>query len=153
LESILIAEPAVFGKTTTSLVFVAGIRYIKINSATIGAVSGYLPKNPLLLLCLSWKCPRWSANTLGGKMLKPLRDRVVVRPQARTLSEIIHVVNTEKFNEGTVVAVGPNVHDTKVGDFIKYGNGDYLDWPTHRIDGQDYQVIQEADIACIVEAD
>lgn len=86
-------------------------------------------------------------------MLVPLRDRVVVRPQARTLSEIIQVVNTEPFNEGTIVAVGPNVTEVQVGDFIKYGNGDYLNWPTHRIDGQDYQVIQEADIACIVQAD
>jgi len=86
-------------------------------------------------------------------MLIPLRDRVVVRPQARTLSEIIQVVNTEPFNEGTIVAVGPNVTEVQVGDFIKYGNGDYLNWPTHRIDGQDYQVIQEADIACIVQAD
>jgi len=84
-------------------------------------------------------------------MLVPLRDRVVVRPQVRTLSEIIQVVNTEPFNEGTIVAVGPNVTEVQVGDFIKYGNGDYLNWPTHRIDGQDYQVIQEADIAAVVE--
>ena len=84
-------------------------------------------------------------------MLKPLRDRVVVKPQVRSLSEILVVQNTEPFNEGVVVAVGPRVYDTKPGDFIKYGNGDYLKWPVHRIDGQDYQIIQEADIACIVE--
>lgn len=84
-------------------------------------------------------------------MIKPLRDRVVVKPQIRTLSEILVVENREPFNEGTVVAIGPKVYDTKVGDFIKYGNGDYLDWPTHEVDGQVFQVIQEADIACVVE--
>jgi co-chaperonin GroES (HSP10) len=38
-----------------------------------------------------------------------------------------------------------------VGDFIKYGNGDYLNWPTQTEDGQDYQIIQEADICAVVE--
>ncbi len=84
-------------------------------------------------------------------MLKPLHDRVLVKPLVRQLSDIIHVNNTEPFNEGTIVAVGPRVNEAKTGDFIKYGNGDYLKWPIHRIDGQDYQIIQEADIACIVE--
>jgi co-chaperonin GroES (HSP10) len=86
-------------------------------------------------------------------MLKPLRDRVVVKPTVRELSTIIHVNNTEPFNEGTVVAIGPLVDQTKVGDFIKYGNGDYLNWPVQRINGQDYQIIQEADICAVVEND
>lgn len=84
-------------------------------------------------------------------MIKPLNDRVVVKPKVRNLSEIIYVANKEPFNEGSVVAIGPNVYETKVGDFIKYGNGDYLNWPIHKIDGQDYQIIQEADICAIVE--
>jgi co-chaperonin GroES (HSP10) len=85
-------------------------------------------------------------------MLKPLRDRVVVKPLIRNLSDIIYVNNKEPFNEGTIVAVGPLVTDCQVGDFIKYGNGDYLNWPVHRIDDQDYQIIQEADICAVVEA-
>lgn len=84
-------------------------------------------------------------------MIRPLRDRVVVKPQVRTISEIILVNNKEPFNEGTVVAIGPEVQQTQVGDFIKYGNGDYLNWPVHTIDGQDYQIIQEADICAVVE--
>ena len=84
-------------------------------------------------------------------MLKPLRDRVIVRPKARNLSDVIFVNNQEPFNEGTIIAIGPDVLEAKPGDFIKYGNGDYLKWPVHTIDGQDYQIIQEADIACIVE--
>ena len=85
-------------------------------------------------------------------MLQPLRDRVVLRPQVRTLSEIIVVNNKEPFNEGTIMAIGPMVSEVKVGDFVKYGNGDYLNWPTHNVAGQDYQVIQEADICAVVEA-
>jgi len=84
-------------------------------------------------------------------MLKPLRDRVIVRPIARKLSDVIHVQNTEPFNEGTIIAIGPDVLEAKPGDFVKYGNGDYLNWPTHTFDGQDYQIIQEADIACIID--
>ena len=85
-------------------------------------------------------------------MIQPLHDRVVVRPNVRKLSDIIYVNNKESFNEGTVVAVGPDADQIQVGDFIKYGNGDYLKWPVHNIDGQDYQIIQEADICAVVEA-
>jgi co-chaperonin GroES (HSP10) len=85
-------------------------------------------------------------------MLKPLFDKVVVRPQVRHISDIIYIDNKEPFNEGTIVAIGSDVEGVQVGDFIKYGNGDYLKWPTHKIDGQDYQIIQEADICAVVEA-
>ena len=84
-------------------------------------------------------------------MLRPLNDRVLVKPRLRQLSDIIWVNNKEAFNEGTIIAIGPLVDQAAVGDFIKYGNGDYLNWPTQRIDGQDYQIIQEADICAIVE--
>ena len=84
-------------------------------------------------------------------MLKPLRDLVIVRPKARKISDVIFVNNQEPFNEGTIIAIGPNVLEAKPGDFIKYGNGDYLKWPVHTIDGQDYQIIQEADIAAVLE--
>ena len=84
-------------------------------------------------------------------MLRPLNDRVLVKPSVRQLSDIIWVNNKEAFNEGTIIAIGPLVDQAAVGDFIKYGNGDYLNWPTQRIDGQDYQIIQEADICAIVE--
>lgn len=85
--------------------------------------------------------------------IRPLKDRVVVKPNVRKLSDIIFTINSEKMNEGTIVAIGPNVREAKVGDFIKYGNGTYLDWPVHEFDGQDYQIIQEADICAIVEPD
>lgn len=84
-------------------------------------------------------------------MLKPLKDRVVVKPHTRNISDILIINNKEPFNEGTIVACGPEVREVKNGDFIKYGNGDYLNWPIQRVDGQDYQIIQEADIACVLE--
>ena len=86
-------------------------------------------------------------------MLRPLNDRVLVKPRVRQLSDIIWVNNKEAFNEGTIIAIGPLVDQAAVGDFIKYGNGDYLNWPTQRINGQDYQIIQEADICAIVETE
>ena len=84
-------------------------------------------------------------------MIRPLRDRVVVKPEVRQLSSVIAVENKEKFNQGVIVAIGPKVHAVKTGEFIKYGNGTYLDWPLVDIDGEKYQIIQEADIACVVE--
>jgi co-chaperonin GroES (HSP10) len=83
--------------------------------------------------------------------IQPLRDRVVIQPRVRKLSDIIFTINSEKMNEGTIVAIGPDVHEVRPGDFVKYGNGTYLDWPVQHFDGQDYQIIQEADIACVVE--
>lgn len=83
--------------------------------------------------------------------IQPLRDRVVVKCQVRKMSDVLYVVNNEKMNEGKIVAVGPQVRDVRVGEFIKYGNGTYLDWPIQNIDGEDYQIIQEADICLVVE--
>jgi chaperonin GroES len=91
-------------------------------------------------------------------MIRPLQDRVLVKPSIRQLSEILIVNNKESFNMGTVVAVGPGKRDkrgnvksldAKPGDFIRYGNGDYLKWPTIKHEGQEYQIIQEADICWI----
>jgi co-chaperonin GroES (HSP10) len=84
-------------------------------------------------------------------MIRPLRNFITVQPSVRKLSDVIHVNNREPFNEGTIVAVGPEVKEARVGDRIKYGNGDYLNWPTHNKDGQDYQIIAEADVCAVVE--
>lgn len=86
-------------------------------------------------------------------VITPLHDRVLVKPIVRSLSDVLIVHNKEKFNEGTIVAIGPKVNDVKVGERIKYGNGTYLDWPVHKIDGIDHQLIQEGDVACVVEMD
>jgi chaperonin GroES len=91
-------------------------------------------------------------------MIRPLQDRVLVKPSIRQLSEILVVNNKESYNMGTVVAVGAGKRDkrgvikklsVKAGDYIRYGNGDYLKWPTVKHDGKEYQIIQEADICWI----
>ena len=38
-----------------------------------------------------------------------------------------------------------------MGAFIKFGNGDYQDWPIHKVNGEDFQIITEADVAVVVE--
>ena len=85
-------------------------------------------------------------------MIEMLRDRILVKPQVRSLSDVLIVKNSEKMNQGEVMAVGPLVDELKVGDSIKYGNGTYLDFPFFKgKDGVQYQMMQEADVACVVE--
>lgn len=84
-------------------------------------------------------------------MIRPLKDRVAVKPHARVMSEVIFIDNREPFNEGTVMAVGPEVDQVKVGDVIKYGNGEYLNWPVYDIAGEKIQLIQEADVCGVIE--
>jgi len=83
--------------------------------------------------------------------IRPLRDRVVVIPEVRELSSVIFVQNNEKYNLGTVAAIGPNVRELKTGEKIRYGNGSYLDWPVVEFGGVKYQLIQEADVTMVLE--
>lgn len=85
-------------------------------------------------------------------MIQPLHDRVVVKPQVRELSAIIKVNNTEAYNLGEVLAIGPDVTEIKPGDMIRYGNGDYLKWNMFDIGGNKVQIIQEADVVGIEAA-
>lgn len=84
--------------------------------------------------------------------MKPLRDLILIKPLIRKLSEIIEVNNRERFNDGEVISVGPDVHEVKRGDRVRYGNGDYLDYDQITINGERYQVIREVDVAAVVEA-
>ena len=63
-------------------------------------------------------------------ILKPMNDKIVVRPDKRILSSVIIVENKEADNMGTVVAVGPgkklpggrrDVMPVKVGDYVRFG--------------------------------
>ena len=85
-----------------------------------------------------------------------MRDYLLVQPIERQLSKILEVKNTERFNLGTVVSVGPgktikgrlNPPDVKIGDTVRYGE---FMFPQYREGGIQYQIIQEADVAGIVE--
>jgi len=96
----------------------------------------------------------------GGKrhMIKPLADRVVVKPLEReeTTKGGIVIPDTakERPQEGEVVAVGPGKYEdgkrvpmeVKVGDrvlFAKYGGTEI------KIDGEEYLVLRESDILAI----
>jgi chaperonin GroES len=92
--------------------------------------------------------------------LKPLADRVVVKPKAReeTTKSGIVLPDTakEKPQEGTIVAAGPGrvlddgtrvPLDVKVGDnvlYAKYAGTEY------KIENEDHLILKESDILAIV---
>src|SRR3977135_48599 len=92
--------------------------------------------------------------------LKPLGDRVIVKPKEKedvTKSGIVLPdTSTEKPQEGSVLAVGPGrvldngkrvEMDVKAGDkvlFAKYAGTEV------KLDGDDYLVIREADLLAVV---
>lgn len=86
-------------------------------------------------------------------MIRPLRNYIVVRPVVREVSKVLEVRNLEKFNRGVIVSIGPKVTDAKVGDFVIYGNGTFLDFPKVTHDGETFQMIQEADIAGVTDGE
>ena len=93
--------------------------------------------------------------------LKPLSDRVVVRPKAReeTTSSGIVLPDTakEKPQEGTIEAAGPGrlLEDgtrvpmtVKVGDnvlYAKYAGTEY------KSDGTEYLILRESDLLAVVK--
>jgi co-chaperonin GroES (HSP10) len=82
-------------------------------------------------------------------MLQMLRDRILVKPLVRSLSDVLIVKNSEKLNQGEVIACGPLALDLQPGDQIKYG---LFDFPVYTgPDGVTYQILQEADVAAVVE--
>jgi chaperonin GroES len=62
-------------------------------------------------------------------ILKPLGDKIVVKPDVRELSSVIIVDNKENYNMGTVLAVGPGrvingrreEMPVQVGDYVRFG--------------------------------
>lgn len=94
-------------------------------------------------------------------MLRPLRDRIVIKPHERVKSSILAVIMSEKPNTGTVVAVGPGGEDkkgrvtplaVKPGDEIRYGTAEeYLSYPEYWENGEKYLVMQEADVCWVTE--
>jgi len=93
--------------------------------------------------------------------LKPLADKIVVKPDVRQLSSIIFVDNKEVENMGTVVAVGPGKKlnadrredmPIEVGARVRFGtmNDDrgeeYLKYFPYYEDGVKYLVMSWQDI-------
>lgn len=97
--------------------------------------------------------------------LKPMGDKIVVKPDVRELSSIIIVNNKEVENMGTVIAVGPGRKlpngrredmPVEVGARIRFGtmNDDpgeeYLKYFKYEEDGTKYLVMSWQDV-CFVE--
>ena len=87
--------------------------------------------------------------------IRPLHDNILVKPEKRNLSLLLAVELQENFNQGTVVAIGKDVKELKVGDVIKYGNGTYLNYDfaiANHWESEDggWQLMQEADVCAKV---
>jgi chaperonin GroES len=100
--------------------------------------------------------------TASSKKLKPLGDRVVIKPSAReevTKSGILLPDTAkEKPQEGTIVAAGPGKigedgkrepMDVKAGDVVLYSKYAGTEF---KVDGEDLLVISSKDLLAIVEA-
>ena len=99
-------------------------------------------------------------STAAKTQLKPLGDRVVVRPVTRDekTASGLYLPDTakEKPQEAEVIAVGPGryedgkriVMDVKVGDkvlYSKYGGTEI------KVDNEEILILREADILAIIE--
>ena len=95
-------------------------------------------------------------------ILKPLNDKIVVRPDKRILSSIIIVDNKEVDNLGTVVAVGPGkkvngrreAMPVEVGQYVRFGNmgnDEYLKYQEYFTNGERYLILSWRDICFVTE--
>ena len=89
--------------------------------------------------------------------LKPLQDKIVVKPDTRVLSTVLIVENKEKDNMGTVIAVGPGKvingrrqeMPVSVGDYVRFGtmgSDEYLKYFEYLEDGERYLVMSWQDV-------
>jgi chaperonin GroES len=94
--------------------------------------------------------------------LKPLQDKIVVKPETRELSSVIFVNNKEKDNMGTVVAVGPGKvingrrqeMPVAVGDYVRFGtmgSDEYLKYFEYFEDKERYLVMSWQDVCFLTE--
>ena len=90
-------------------------------------------------------------------MITMLRDRVLIKPIPHaSLSSIILTSNSERTYHGEVIAFGPGKIikgkrqplDLKIGDKVLYCNA--FKFPEINLNGEMYQVMQEADIAGVI---
>ena len=99
-------------------------------------------------------------------MLKPMGDKILVKPEERIKSSIIAVIQDEQFNMGTVIAVGngKKLSSTKreempvaVGDRIRFGTmnrekkEEYLKFTEHFEGNQRYLLMSWKDVCFIVD--
>lgn len=96
-------------------------------------------------------------------MIRPLRDKVLVKPIPRIKSHLIEVVGKENPSIGKVVAVGPGDRDKKgrlqpnpieVGQIVRYGTyAEYLKYTEVEVDGEPHLLMSWKDIVFIEVGD
>jgi co-chaperonin GroES (HSP10) len=95
-------------------------------------------------------------------ILKPLGDKIIVRPDKRILSSVIIVNNKEVDNMGTVIAVGPGkkingrreVMPVKVGDYVRFGNmgqDEYLKYQEYFTNNERYLIMSWQDVCFVTD--
>lgn len=94
-------------------------------------------------------------------VIRPLRDRIVVRPLDAPLSTVIEVIqhkDADSHCRGQVLAVGPSVKfgkryrprtptDTQVGDTVHFT--EIYKFPAIDVQGERVHILQEADVCGI----
>ncbi len=92
--------------------------------------------------------------------LRPLRDRVIVRPLADVQEGMIELLQGSRWRRGLVLAVGPGKLDkhgvprpwgARAGDVVQFS--DVLEYPEFDTGAERVLVLQEADICGVEEAD
>jgi len=97
-------------------------------------------------------------------ILKPLGDKIVVRPDKRILSTTIIVENKEVDNMGTVVAVGPGkkikgrreAMPVEVGQHVRFGtmgNDEYLKYQEYFTNNERYLIMSWQDVCFITDGE
>jgi co-chaperonin GroES (HSP10) len=100
-------------------------------------------------------------------ILKPLGDKIVVRPDKRVLSSVILVNNREVDNMGTVVAVGPGkkvkgrreAMPVEVGQHVRFGTMDkdssaeYLKYQEYFTNDERYLIMSWQDICFVTDGE
>jgi co-chaperonin GroES (HSP10) len=100
-------------------------------------------------------------------ILKPLADKIVVKPDVRVLSSVILVNNREYDNMGTVVAVGlgkringrREVMPVEVGQYVRFGTmsdnskDEYLKYQEYFTNGERYLIMSWQDVCFITDGE
>ena len=76
--------------------------------------------------------------------IRPLRNNVLIKPNAEPQSASGLILSTTVSNEGTIVAVGPLVAELHVGDKVRFDKSS-----TVNMEGLLY--CREADVLCVIE--
>jgi chaperonin GroES len=93
-------------------------------------------------------------------MLRPKADYIVVKPLIRKQSDIIEVISYEKHCRGEILAIGPGKEgkhgniipmQSEVGQIVIFGDGNFDFYPIYKEGNETYRIIQEADIAGVLE--